>query len=162
MPDVTMPGDGPVNFTNTKGLYQKRAVISGLGATRTLLASESGALVLLDKADGIVLTLPAASVGLTFELQVLTTLTSNAYKIITSAGTIFLTGGYISCDTDTTNAVAIFTGNGSTHVSISSNGSTTGGLIGTRLKLTCISATLWLVEGIMMGSGSVATAFATS
>lgn len=160
--DTTFGGDGPVNLTNTNGLFAKRANSTGAGATRSLLAEQSGSLILFDKADGEIITLPAASVGLYFDFMVKTTVTSNAYKIITSAGTIFLTGGYLECDTDSANAAAIRTGNGTTHVALNMNGGTTGGLIGTRLRLTCISATLWLVEGLMNASGSVATAFATS
>ena len=44
-----------------------RKVISGEGASRTLLASESGATVLYDRAAGIIYTLPAPVVGLEFD-----------------------------------------------------------------------------------------------
>lgn len=141
----------------------RKNVISGLGATRTLNATESGSLVVLDRAAGIVVTLPSdAPIGTTFDFVVSTTVTSNAYKIITGAGTQLLIGGYTNVDTDTSNAVAVFTGNGSTHVAVSSNGTTTGGRQGTTLNFTRVSDTLWEVSGTMMASGVVATAFATS
>lgn len=137
-------------------------VISGQGATRSINATESGSLFLFDRAAGIVYTLPTAVPGAFFDFAITTTITSNAAKVITAAGTELLIGGYTNVDTDTSNAVAAFTGNGSTHVSVSMNGTTTGGILGTKLRFTCLSSTRWMVEGIVQGSGVVATAFATS
>jgi len=140
----------------------KEAIISGLGATATLSEDDSGSTILLDRAAGIVVTLPRAVPGLFYDFIVATTVTSNAYKVITGAATELLVGGYTNVDTDTSNAVAVYTGNGSTHIAVSSNGTTTGGRVGTNLRFTCVSSTQWLVSGMMMGSGVVATAFATS
>lgn len=140
----------------------KKNVISGSGATRTLNENESGSVVLFDRAAGIVYTLPTAKPGMFFDFHVTTTITSNAAKIITSAGTELLIGGYTNVDTDTSNAVAVFDANGSTHVAVSMNGTTTGAIAGTHLRFTCLSSTRWLVEGLVRGSGVVATAFATS
>ena len=140
----------------------KVPVISGQGATRTLSVDETGATCLFDRAAGIVYTLPLAVPGLVYDFVVTTTITSNAAKVITGAGTELLIGGYTNVDTDTSNAVAAFTGNGSTHVSVSMNGTTTGGILGTKLRFTCLSTTRWMVEGIVQGSGTVATAFANS
>jgi len=139
-----------------------RAVISGQGATKTLAATDSGSLCLFDRAAGIVYTLPAPTVGLSFDFYVPVTVTSNAHKVITDAGTTLLTGSLINIDTDSSNAVAAWTGDGSTHVSVSMNGTTTGGLKGTWMRFTCVSSTLWLVTGIDEGNGVVATPFATS
>ena len=139
-----------------------RNVISGQGATRTLSVDESGSTVLFDRAAGIVYTLPLAKAGTYFDFVITTTITSNAAKVITGAATEFLIGGYTNVDTDTSNAVAVFTGNGSTHVAVSMNGTTTGGILGTKLRFTCLSSTRWMVEGIVQGSGVVATSFATS
>ncbi len=143
-------------------LNHKRKIISGQGATRTLNANESGSTCLFDRAAGIVYTLPTAQPGTFFDFIVTTSVTSNAAKVITGAGTELLIGGYTNVDTDTSNAVAVFDGNGSSHVAVSMNGTTTGGLQGTKLRFTCLSATRWAVEGIVRGSGTVATAFATS
>ena len=141
----------------------KRNIISGSGATASLSEFDSGSLVLMDRAAGIVFTLPAAcAVGTYFDFLVTTSVTSNSYKVITGAGTELLIGGYTNVDTDTSNAVAVFTANGSTHIAVTSNGTTTGGLVGTMLRFTKATSTQWEVTGIMMGSGTVATAFATS
>ena len=140
----------------------KKNVISGQGATRTLNENESGSVALFDRAAGIVYTLPTAKPGMVFDFIVTTTVTSNAAKVITAVGTELLIGGYTNVDTDTSNAVAAFTGNGSAHVAVSMNGTTTGAVAGTRLRFTCLSSTRWMVEGMVLGTGVVATAFATS
>lgn len=140
----------------------KKNVISGQGATRTLNENESGSVCLFDRAAGIVYTLPTAKPGIQFDFIVTTTITSNSAKVITAAGTELLIGGYTNVDTDTSNAVAVFTGNGSTHIAVTQNGTTTGGVAGTHLRFTCLSSTRWMVEGIVQGTGTVATAFATS
>jgi len=140
----------------------RKPVITGLGATKTLSVDETFSTIVLDRAAGTVITLPLAVPGLVYDFVVATSVTSNAYKVITGAATELLIGGYTNVDTDTSNAVAVFTGNGSTHIAVSMNGTTTGGLAGTNLRFTCLSTTKWLVEGNVQGSGTVATAFATS
>ena len=62
-----------------------REVIQSQGSTRTLLAEESGALCVFDRAAGIVFTLPAPVEGMQFDFVVKTSITSNAAKIITNA-----------------------------------------------------------------------------
>lgn len=140
----------------------RRPIIQSVGATRTLLAGESGAQCLLDSASGVVYTLPACSEGLQFEFLVTVDLTSNAYKVITSAGTEFLLGGVIMGDVTVAQSGDYFEADGSTHVAIASNGSTTGGLLGERFVVTCISTTQWTIHGVCHGAGTLATPFATS
>jgi len=141
-----------------------RQIISGVGATRTLKASESGALCLLDRAAGVVYTLPAitaTNIGMSFEFQATVSVTSNAYKVITGAATQFLVGAVVASSL-TAGAQDTFVANGTTHVAISAAGSTTGGLIGERYVVTAISATQWAINGVTQGSGTLADPFATS
>lgn len=143
----------------------KVPVISGQGATRTLSVDETGSTCLFDRAAGIVYTLPLAVPGLVYDFVVTTSVTTNSYKVITGAATELLIGGYTNVDTDTSNAVAVYTGNGSTHIAVTqaaASSNSTGGLIGSKLRFTCLSTTRWMVEGIVQGAGSPATAFATS
>jgi hypothetical protein len=152
---------------NPPGLSQHRAyaqeVIQSVGATRTLVAKESGALCLNDVATGIVWTLPTPVVGMTFEFGTTVSRTStNAYKIITSASTIFLLGAVISGDSTIATSGDIFTANGTTHRAIVLDGDTKGGLIGEKLVFTAISATQWYVRGIVIGTGTMVDPFTTS
>lgn len=138
-----------------------RQVISGVGATRTLTAAESGALCLFDSASGVVYTLPAPVAGMYFEFATTVTITSNAAKVITDAATTFLLGTVdMLINTSATTLAAL--ANGTTHRAISSNGTTTGGVQGDFYRVTAISSTQWVINGQVSGSGTLATPMATS
>jgi hypothetical protein len=140
-----------------------REIIQGVGATRTLLNRESGALCEFDRAAGVVYTLPASPVeGCWFEFATTVTITSNAAKTITGTpASQFILGTVFGYTTDATE-IDGFSANGSTHVAISSNGSTTGGVIGDRYTLV-YDGTRWLIEGnIFCGTATPADPFATS
>jgi hypothetical protein len=134
-------------------------VISGLGATRTLLPEESGALVLFDKVDGITITLPAPAIGLVFDFIVTKTLTSVAYEIDTDAAATKLMGA-INNIVDNSATSKGFQGNGTSHVKVVFDGATKGGTIGSRVRATCVSLTQWSIDGNVMGVGAPATPFA--
>jgi hypothetical protein len=149
----------------TDGIYvpgNHKNVIQSVGATRTLKANESGSLCLLDRAAGVVYTLPTPIVGMTFEFLATVAVTSNAYKVITSAATVFMVGGIIMGDVTVAQSGDYFEADGTTHVAISAAGSTTGGLLGERYSLTAISTTQWCIHGVCHGAGTLATPFATS
>lgn len=139
-----------------------REIIQSVGATRTLLAEESNALCLFDQAAGVVFTLPAPVEGMQFEFLATVAVTSNAYKVITNSAGVFLLGAVMGGSLTVADSGDVFQANGTTHRAISMAGSTTGGLVGTRFKVTCISATQWLIEGGYVGSGTLADPFATS
>lgn len=139
-----------------------REVIQSVGATRTLLPSESGALCLLDAATGVVYTLPTPVVGMMFEFQVTVAVTSNAHKIITAAGTQFLTGKVIMGDVTVAQSGDVFTADGTTIRALSADGATKGGLLGETYRVVGISATQWAIDGVCHGAGTLATPFATS
>ena len=137
-----------------------REIISGVGATRTLLAKESGSICLFDRAAGVVYTLPTPVEGMTFDFATTVTITSNAAKTITAAGTQFLLGTIFGYTTDITE-IDGFEANGSSITYISSNGSTTGGVIGDYYRLTALSTTQWLITGhVFCGTSTPSTPFA--
>lgn len=137
-------------------------VISGVGATRTLLPRESGALCLNDRAAGIVWTLPPPVAGMTFEFGTTVQRTSNSYKIITNAATVFLVGAVMAGDATIATSGDIFTADGTTIVALTLDGDTKGGFIGEKLTFRAISSTQWLVQGLVIGTGTMVTGFATS
>lgn len=144
----------------------KKNIISGSGATASLSEFDSGSLVLLDRAAGIVFTLPAAcAIGTTFDFVATVSVTTNAYKIITGAGTELLIGSYVSLDTDSSNALAAFTGNGTNHIALNMTAEASnalGGIQGTQVKFTKLTSTLWEVSGVVECGGTPATAFSAS
>ena len=139
-----------------------REVIQSVGATRTLLAEESGSLCLFDRAAGVVFTLPAPVEGMQFEFRTTVLLTSNAYKVITNSASVFLVGSVMGGSLTVAEAGDVFQADGTTIVSVSMNATTTGGLVGGSVKFTSISSTQWSVEGDFVGAGTLATPFATS
>lgn len=139
-----------------------RQVIDGVGATRQLTPEESGALCLFDAATGNVFTLPPPQVGMQFEFRSTVAVTSNASKVITNSASVFIVGSVMAGSLTVADSGDVFQGNGTTHVAISMAGSTTGGLVGGSMTFTAISATQWSVEGDIVGSGTLATPFATS
>jgi hypothetical protein len=139
-----------------------RKIIGDAVATRQLLPEESGALCLLDKADGVVYTLPTPVAGMQFEFLQTVTITSNSAKVITKTIASEFILGQINMQIAAAATTLAAAFNGSTHVAITSNGTTTGGVIGSRFKLTAISSTQWAIEGVVAGSGALATPAATS
>jgi hypothetical protein len=150
--------DGPSGCIAT-GLHRE---VLTLAAGRTLKAEESGSLVLLGVAAGMTLTLPAPVEGMQFTVGVSVTRTSNSYKIITDAATTFLLGAVMAGDATVAQSGDVFEANGTTIVAVTIDGDTKGGFIGSTLRFTCINATQWYVEGLLIGTGTMATPFATS
>lgn len=139
-----------------------REVIQSVGATRTLVPGESGSLCLFDVATGVVYTLPTPVVGMTFEFLVTVSVTSNAHKIITAAGTQFLVGKVIMGDVTVAQSGDVFTADGTTIRALSADGATKGGLLGETYKVVAISATQWAIDGVCHGAGTLATPFSTT
>jgi hypothetical protein len=138
-----------------------RQIISDAVATRTLLIKESGATCALDSAAGVIYTLPSPVAGAWFQFVTSVSRTSNAHKVITNLATEFLLGAITTVNNAATTAEA-FAADGTTIRALSSNGTTTGGIIGDCYRVTAINATQWFVEGILVNSGVAATPFAVS
>src|SRR5688572_27294402 len=141
------------------GLHRE---IVSVTANTTLTKEQSGALVLLAVASGATVTLPAPVEGLQFDIGTTVTRTSNSYKIITDAATTFLVGAVMAGDATIATSGDVFEANGTTIVAITIDGDTKGGFIGSTVRLRCISSTQWYVEGLLIGTGTMATPFATS
>ena len=144
-----------------QGLH--REVISGVGATTTayaLTAEQSGSLCLFDAADGVIYTLPAPVVGLQFDFLVTVAGTSNAYSIDTDAATTFIGCGVGSFSTTVAEGGDSFAADIAATVSCDLDSDLTGRLVGTKLTLTCLSATTWGITGDIHGVGTLATPFA--
>jgi len=153
---------GNGNPTGSIATGQHRQVINDAVATRTLLPEESGALCLLDRAAGVVYTLPTPIPGMTFEFMATVAVTSNAHKIITASASEFLIGGIIMGDVTVAQSGDYFEADGSTIRALSADGATKGGLLGENYKVVAISTTQWAIDGVCHGAGTLATPFAAS
>ena len=138
------------------------SIVSGKGATYTLLPSQSGSIVLFDAASQVY-TLPKPSIGMQF--QFVSTITSSTnQEVDTDAATTFI-GGMIHMALEATTPAAnpgpkLFSGNAASSVKIAMSGSTTGGVIGSNFILTAVSSTVWMIDGTLLATGTIATPFA--
>ena len=139
-------------------------------ATYTVTADQSGTIFTFNRAAGVVVTLPAASVGLNFEFYVETALTSNNYTINAASTADTLTGMVIVQDIADLGSVTLLN-EGVTTIGfdvpaaadhqIVTNKTTTGGLAGSYWRYRCVSDALWSVSGlnIVSSGASIATSF---
>ena len=142
-----------------------REVISGKENTTypyILKPAESGALCVHGAADGAAWILPPAEAGLWFEFLATVSVTaSDVYSVTCSSGD-FIIGIIIGGNLTIGASGGFGTADGSTHLGLSQNGSTTGGLIGDSFVLTAINSSQWaMTQGVSIGSGTNATPFVT-
>lgn len=173
--------DGPIRSLG--GIFQQGpATIVTVTASTTLSPSAHGGRIVAvggTLASNVVLTLPTINAstnavssgpgqnpdtlnneGVVYTIWVPTTIATSSLKIGTD-GTDKFIGTILGVDTDTSNALVAYTA-GASDDFINFNGGTTGGVAGTWVQIVAIDALKYMVNGIALGSGTVATPFATS
>jgi hypothetical protein len=175
---------GPVRSLG--GIYQQGpASVVAITSSTTLSPTDHGGRIISvggTLAANVVLTLPAINVtanpttsgpgqdpstannqGVTYTIWVPTTIATSSLKIgVTSGSGDLFVGTVISVDSDSSGAVVGFSANGSSNDFINLNGTTTGGVAGTWIQIFAIAADKYMVNGVVIGSGTVATPFADS
>ena len=172
---------GPVRSLG--GIYQQGpATVVDITASTTLSPEAHGGRIIAvggSLAAALTLTLPAINVstnpvtsgpgqdpntlnneGVVYTIWVPTTISTSSLKIGTD-GTDKFVGSLLSVDTDSSGAVVGFTA-GATNDFINLNGGTTGGVAGTWIQIVAIAANKYMVNGMLNGTGTVATPFADS
>ena len=123
--------------------------------------THAGTVINLSAAAGLTITLPAsAGTGDMYRFFVLTTVTSNndIIKVANSTdviqGTVDIgaAGGFAGVTAGTT----------TTSDTITMNGTTTGGIIGSYIELTDASTGFWQLSGGLIASGTVASPFSAT
>ena len=173
--------DGPIRSLG--GIYQQGpSTIVAITASTTLDPVAHGGRIISvggTLASNVVLTLPTINTsanapssgpgndpntsnneGVVYTIWVPTTIATSSLKIGTD-GTDKFVGYVLSIDSDSTDATRGF-GAGASDVFINFNGGTTGGIAGTWVQIFAIAALKYIVTGVAVGSGTVATPFATS
>jgi len=134
-------------------------VVNVTASTVTLAPDvHAGRVVTLNRAAGIAVTMPAATgTGDVYHMVIGTTISSNS-TTITGAGTDKYAGQVETSGTTgaTTNGFAEAADASNDHI-ITMNGTTTGGIAGSWVRMTDVASGLWLVEAGLVGSGSLAT-----
>ena len=173
--------DGPVRSLN--GFYSQGAgnVVSITSSTTLTVAAHAGKIIKVGGtlAADLTLTLPAintsanaASSGpgadpdtlnnqsATFTIWVDATVATSSLKIGTN-GTDRFVGSVLSIDSDSSGAMAGFIP-GANDDFINLNGADTGGVVGTCITITSLTTNKYMVNGVIVCTGSPATPFATS
>ena len=173
--------DGPIRSLG--GIYQQGpSTIVNITASTTLSPVAHGGRIITvggSLAANVVLTLPTINTsanvasagpgndpdtrnneGVTYTIWVPTTISTSSLKIGTD-GTDRFVGYVLSIDTDSTDATRGF-GAGANDDFINFNGTTTGGVAGTWVQIVAVDALKYMVTGVVLGTSTVATPFATS
>jgi hypothetical protein len=152
---------GPV--TSTAGFISgPDSLVTLTAATETVTAAaHSGRTVLLNRAAGQAVTLPAATgSGNSYKFFVLTTITSNTTTIKVVDGTDVMAGvALVANDADA--SASLFETLAATDT-ISFNGGTTGGIRGATVELQDVAPDLWSVRIVGAATGSEATPFSAT
>lgn len=173
--------DGPIRSLG--GIFQQGpSTIVSVTASTTLNPTAHGGRIITvggSIAANVVLTLPTINTsanvasagpgndpdtrnneGVTYTIWVPTTISTSSLKIGTD-GTDRFVGTIFGVDTDSSNALVAYTA-GANDDFINFNGGTTGGVAGSWIQIVAIDALKYMVQGIALGTGVVATPFATS
>lgn len=141
---------------------RKENILSGTALNNSgvsLTTVQSGSTILLDKVDGLTITLPADAVGLTYRFVSTVNLTSSSYIIQGYNSSDLFKGGVLVVDDTTPEVATMFKPDGSDDYICTMNGTTTGGEIGTDITFTCVASNTWLVTGTVAANGTLATLF---
>ena len=151
---------GPV--TSTAGFISGAdSIVSATAATLAVTsAAHAGRTVLLDRAAGQAVTLPAATgTGNAYKFFVLTTITSNTTTIKVVGDDVM--AGLAIVANDGGDTASIFE-TAATSDTITFDGSTTGGIRGATVELQDVAADLWSVRIVGAATGTEATPFSAT
>lgn len=154
-------GDSILEKTAGAGTTIKTPVVSAGAATLAPTVLQSGSLIALAKADGLTVTLPAASaanIGVRYKFVVAVTCTSVGYVINTTGADVFLGGIYGTIANNSIAGDSLFSVS-TVNKTITLDATTKCGLIGGWLEVTCVSGTQWSVTGFTLGTGAISTPF---
>ena len=173
--------DGPVRSRNGFQSIGPGAVDANTLATNMTVANNAGRIMLMDPAaTPTAITLPAINstadgetsgpgsdpsnpntIGTTFEI-VFTDEFTGTIQTANTADT-FVGSIMIGVDDGAKKSFVPAAANNELNLNgeAGAGNATTGGLVGSRIKFTAVAANLYLVEGVLIGSGTVATPFDT-
>ena len=173
--------DGPVRSRNGFQSIGPGAVQANTFATNMTVATNAGRLMLMDPAGTpTAITLPSIistggsnnagpgrdpnnpnTIGTTFEIL----FTDEYTGTIQTANTADKFTGSVTIGINNGDYKAFVPGIANNELNLNgeagANVATTGGLVGSRIKFTAVAANLYMVEGLLIGAGTVATPFDT-
>jgi hypothetical protein len=167
---------GPVRSLNGFFSQGPGNVVAVASATLTLVPATHAGRILNITAATTTITLPAAvatadangtgpgsdpntlnNMGATYSFYIPAAAT--AIKVMTPASNFLIGSTILSTAAGASN---LYTADGSATRSVNLNGTTTGGIAGSFFTIAGVSSGVYLVQGTLIGSGSLATPFANS
>jgi len=143
----------------TTGYVSSYANISSItSATKSVESTDSGTVYTLNRAAGIVVTLPTAVAGINYTFIVGTTFTG-AGQINTDNASDLFSGFAQLFDPATATDTNTFIPDASDDDTIDLGSAAQGWLVGGVIRLVATSASVWHCEAFLHGDGSLATPF---
>ena len=129
------------------------------GATYQVLPSDHGKTLMLNRAAGMTLTLPADTtfVGFTVRMVVRDTFTGTWEVTCETDGDLFFGGVFLSSVAAKSDR---FGPNGSSNDTLKADADAKGRLSGGFVNFTCMGPNEWLVDGVLAAGGTPGTPFA--
>jgi len=146
------------NVTTTGYVSSYDNVVDITDATYSVASTQSGAVFTLNRAAGIVVTLPTAAAGLSYTFIVGTTFTG-AGQINTENTSDLYSGFAQICDPATATDVNTFIPDASNDDTIDLGSAGQGWLVGGIIRLKATTAAVWHCEAFLHGDGTLATPF---
>ena len=143
----------------TTGYVSSYANVSSItSATKSVESTDSGTVYTLNRAAGIVVTLPTAVAGINYTFIVGTTFTG-AGQINTDNSSDLFSGFAQLFDPATATDTNTFIPDASDDDTIDLGSAAQGWLVGGVIRLVATSASVWHCEAFLHGDGSLATPF---
>ena len=150
--------DSSGNITTTGYVSAYSNVSSITSATKSVESTDSGTVYTLNRAAGIVVTLPTAAAGINYTFIVGTTFTG-AGQINTDNSSDLFSGFAYLFDPATATDNNTFIPDASDDDTIDLGSAAQGWLVGGIIRLVATSASVWHCEAYLHGDGSLATPF---
>lgn len=142
--------------------YGSSTIITAATVTASQ-ADHAGRVVVLDRAAGVTVTLPASSgSGDVYTFVLKTTVTSNNYIVQVANATDVMNGSVAYFNDTGTAGLAKAWAAADNDDTVTMNGTTKGGYAGTRIICTDYAAGFWTVQIYGRQSGTVATPFSAA
>ena len=146
------------NITTTGYVSSYANVSSITSATKSVESTDSGTVYTLNRAAGIVVTLPTAAAGLNYTFIVGTTFTG-AGQINTDNASDLFSGFATVFDPATASDNNTFIPDASDDDTIDLGSAAQGWLVGGVIRLVATTAAVWHCEAFLHGDGTLATPF---
>ena len=148
------------------GIRTKFRVIPSGAAAVQIVRSQSNCIFLFDSANTITYTLPTAVPGLFYQFMTTVTVVTTVHKVITKNASELLIGQVSGVNTASSDAQVTFSSvAASSNIAVtqsSASTNATGGMIGSVVCFTCLTATQWMVDGWVQAGNTFTTPFASS